>query len=94
MVAWQQLVNSKYKKAEYVLIGSRQCSNDIQINPKITLSETKTLGIVVDDQLLWKNHLDATIAKVSKRIGILRRMKLTYQNILDQLGFYCSQSDI
>ena len=67
-----------------MLIGSRQCLNDIQINPKITLGDTdvnrvsettETLGIVVDDQLLWKNHLDATIAKVSKRISILRRMK-------------------
>ena len=38
-------------------------------------SEIKTLGVVVDDQLLWKNHVDATIAKVSKGIGMLRRMK-------------------
>ena len=30
---------------------------------------------MVDDQLLWKNHVDATIAKVSKGIGMLRRMK-------------------
>ena len=30
----------------------------------------------MDDQLLWKNHvLDTTIAKVSKGIGMLRRMK-------------------
>ena len=58
-----------------MLIGSRQRLNDIQMNPKITLGdtnvnraiETKTLGIVVDDQLLWKNHVDATIAKASKR---------------------------
>ena len=43
-----------------MLIGSRQCLNDIQIKPKITLgdtdinrvSETKTLGIMVDDQFL------------------------------------------
>ena len=66
-----------------MLIGSRQRLNDIQIEPKIKLGntevnkviETKTLGIVVDDQLLWKNHVDATIAKVSKGIGMLRRMK-------------------
>ena len=66
-----------------MLIGSRQRLNDIQIKPKITLgdtdvnrvSETKTLGIVVDDQLLWKNHVDATIAKDSKGIGMLRRIK-------------------
>ena len=59
----------------YMLIGSRQLLHDIQINPKITLgdtevnrvSESKTLGIVVNDQLLWKNHVNTTVAQVSKR---------------------------
>ena len=66
-----------------MLIGSRQRLKDIQIDPKITLgdtevnrvSEKKPLGIVVDDQLLWRNHVDTTIAKVSKGIGMIRRMK-------------------
>jgi hypothetical protein len=57
------------EKTEYMLIGSSQRLNDIQI-PTIRLgdtevnrvSEIKTLGVVVDDQLLWKNHVDATIA--------------------------------
>ena len=65
-----------------MLIGSRQRLNDIQ-TPTIRLgdaevnrvTEIKTLGVVVDDQLLWKNHVGATIAKVSKGIGMLRRMK-------------------
>ena len=43
-----------------MLMGSRQRLNDMQIEPKIKLgdtevnrvSETKTLGIVVDEQLL------------------------------------------
>ena len=73
MVACQQ-INFKYKKTEYTLIGSRQRSKDIQIDPKITLGDTevnrvtekKPLGIVVDDQLLWRNHVHTTIAKVSK----------------------------
>ena len=30
---------------------------------------------MVDDQLLWRNHVDTTIAKVSKGIGMMRRMK-------------------
>ena len=62
---------------------SRQRLNDIQITPTIRLgdtevnkvSEIKTLGIVIDDQLLWKNHVDTTIAKVPKGIGMLRQMK-------------------
>ncbi|CAB4037392.1 Hypothetical predicted protein, partial [Paramuricea clavata] len=63
------------EKTEYMLIDPRQRLNDIQ-TPTIRLgdtevnrvSEIKTLGVVVDDQLLWKNHVDATIAKVSKGI--------------------------
>ena len=66
-----------------MLIGSRQRLKDIQIDPKITLgdtevnrvSEKKPLGIVVDDQLLWRNHVDTTIAKVSNGNGMMRRMK-------------------
>ena len=65
------------------MIGSRQRLKDIQIDPKITfgdtevnrVSEKKSLGIVVDDRLLWRNHVDTTIAKVSKGIGMMRRMK-------------------
>ena len=30
---------------------------------------------MVDDQLLWRNHVDTTIAKISKGIGMMRRMK-------------------
>ena len=66
-----------------MLIGSIQRLTDIQIDPKITLggtevyrvTEKKTLGIVVDDQLFWRNLVDTTIAKVSKGIGMMRRMK-------------------
>ena len=63
-----------------MLTGSNQHLKDIQIDPKITLgnievnrvSEKKPLGIVVDDRLLWRNHVDTTIAKVSKGIGMMR----------------------
>ena len=66
-----------------MLIGSRQHLKDIQIYPKITLgdtevnrvSEKKTLGIVVNDQHLWRNHVDTTIAKALKGIIMMRRMK-------------------
>ena len=71
------------EKTEYMLIGSRQRLNDIQNGSSIRLgndeikrpNETKTLGIIVDDQLLWKNHINASVSKISKGIGILRRMK-------------------
>ena len=39
------------------------------------MKETKTLGVIVDDQLNWQTHLDSIVTKVSKGIGMIRRMK-------------------
>ena len=36
---------------------------------------TKTLGVLVDKNDSWKNHIDATCKKISKAIGLLRRVK-------------------
>ena len=35
----------------------------------------KSLGIIIDEQLLWKNQIEAISGKVSKGIGMLRRLK-------------------
>ena len=71
------------EKTEYMIIGSRQRLSKININPTISLGETnikrvkqtKTPGIIIDEQLLWKNQISAIVTKVSKGIGMLRRMK-------------------
>ena len=39
------------------------------------VSETKTLGVIVDDQLKWNSHINTVATKVSKGIGMIRRMK-------------------
>ena len=36
---------------------------------------SKTLGILIDENINWKNHIDATCKKISKAIGLLRRTK-------------------
>ncbi len=70
-------------KTEYMIIGSRQRLSNIEIDPTIELGEgkikrvkhSKTLGIIIDDQLLWKKQVETTVSKVSKGIGMLRRIK-------------------
>jgi hypothetical protein len=62
-------------KTEYMLIGSRQRQS--QINTELTLSiasesikrisTTKTLGIIVDECITWKDHIDKVAKKASKR---------------------------
>ncbi|CAB4029432.1 Hypothetical predicted protein, partial [Paramuricea clavata] len=61
-------------KTEYMIIGSRQRLSKIETDPVIELGETKikrvkyskTLGIIIDDQLLWKKQVETTVSKVSK----------------------------
>ena len=70
-------------KTEYMIIGSRQKLSNIETNPKIELGESeirrlkysKTLGIIIDDQLYWKKQVETTVFKVSKAIGMLRGIK-------------------
>ena len=37
--------------------------------------EYKYLGIVLDDALTWKSHVDYISVKVGKRLGLLRRTR-------------------
>ena len=70
-------------KGEYMIIGSRQRLEKIENDLEIKLGGTyvkrvkhiKTLGIIVDEQLQRKNQTEGIITKVSKDIGMLRRMK-------------------
>ena len=71
------------EKIEYMIAGSRQglnkITNDLEIdlggNNIKRVNETETLGVIVDDQLNWKTHLDSIVTKVSNGIGMIRRMK-------------------
>ena len=71
------------KKTEHMIIGSRQRLNNIQEEPVIKianesikkLSKCKTLGVVIDDQLLWRDPFNETNTKVSKGLGMIKRFK-------------------
>lgn len=39
------------------------------------VSSFKYLGVVLDDALTWKSHLDYIISKENHRIGVLRIMR-------------------
>ena len=70
-------------KTEYMVAGSRQRVSKIENDPDVKLGncnikrvrETKTLGVIIDDQLKWNSHIDNVITKVSKAIGMIRQMK-------------------
>lgn len=72
-------------KTEYMLIGSRQKLSNLMTEPEIEVSignknikrvsTTKSLGIIIDENLQWKQQIDSTSKKLSKAIGVLRRVK-------------------
>jgi hypothetical protein len=70
-------------KTEYIIAGSRQRISKNEGDPEVKLGncnikrvkETKTFGVIIDDQLKWNAHIDNVVTKVSKAIGMIRRMK-------------------
>ncbi len=72
-----------YDKTEYMIIGSRQKIANIQEEPIISIgnesikkiSKCKTLGVIIDDKLLWKDHISEINTKVSKGLGIMKTIK-------------------
>ena len=94
-------------KTEYMIAGPGQRISKIEGDPEVKLGncnikrvkETKTLGVIIDDQLKWNAHIDNVVTKVSKAIGMIRRMKIfvsqstlisVYNAIVQPHFDYCS----
>ena len=71
-------------KTEFMVIGSHQrirvSGNEeiiVEINGKsITrVHKAKSLGLLIDEHLTWKDHVDEVVKKISKAIGALKRVR-------------------
>ena len=70
------------KKTNFVIFGtsakirtSKACEIYLD-NIKIMRSKTaKFLGVLIDENLSWKNHINYIKAKIAKNVGIIRRLK-------------------
>ena len=62
-----------------MMFGKKQIQTDCNIyfdGERIErVSETKFLGVIIDDKLSWKNHVSYLCKKVAKNMGILRKVK-------------------
>ena len=74
-------------KCECMLVGTQQALEkfkDVNIrigNQKVKkVQSTKYLGIHIDENLRWTNHVDCMVKKISSKIGILRKLKRTVPN--------------
>ena len=52
------------------------------------ISSTKFLEVIIDENLTWRNHIDAISKTISKNVGILNKLKhFVPQNIVYSLYF-------
>ena len=66
-----------------MLLGTRNKTNQCKDKVKLSIDDTevkevstfKFLGITVDQNLTWKNHVDDLAKKCSRSIGILYKVK-------------------
>ena len=91
-------------KTNYIVFGhlSKHWNQTIKFNNTIIerVHETKFLGVFIDSNLSWSNHIDSICSKISKSIAVLSRLKhilprkilrSIYQTlILPHLTYCCS----
>ena len=81
-------------KTNYILFGRRRCIAD---NVSITMGKspisrvkvTKFLGVNINENLTWKDHISVVKSKLSKTIGIMYRAS-TFLNQSSLFTRYCS----
>ena len=72
-----------HKKTNYMLFGTRYKTKQCNNNFKVSLDDKeidhvnafKFLGVSVDQNLTWKNHIDNLVKKCSSGIGMLYKVK-------------------
>ena len=72
------------EKTNYILFGTQTTiENNLKLyyrNKEIyRVSNTKFLGVFVDEKLSWNNHIDNLCKTLSKNIGILYRLQFLPQ---------------
>jgi hypothetical protein len=77
-------------KTEFMIIGSKHKLTKVQTDQIITIGnnnikrvyKTKSLGIIIDDKLHWKENIHSICKKTSKGIRMLRFCKSLFPEIL------------
>ena len=70
-------------KTEYMVIETEQMLTQMGSIPTIkigsshlkTVVKTKSLGLIIDDNLRWQEHIDYICSKIKRNVGIISRTK-------------------
>ena len=84
-------------KTEFMLIGSRQKLNSLSVLPDLEINGTqfnrvdftKSLGVLIDENLTWSNHINAISKKNSSGIGSIKRISRCHGLVQSHFD-YCS----
>ena len=75
-------------KTNYMFFGKRKVTVDISIkmNKEVInrVSVTKFLGVMIDDKLTWKHHIDLVKSKLSRSCAIMYRASF----LIDRRGMH------
>ena len=75
-------------KTNYMFFGKRKLPVDIyiKINKEIIkrVSVTKFLGVMIDDKLTWKHHIDLVKSKLSRSCAVMYRASF----LIDKRGMH------
>ena len=66
------------KKSHYMLFGNNQkSSHEVVIDglKLLPVTSTKFLGVIIDDKLNWKPHINFIISKINKNAAVIRRIR-------------------
>ena len=94
-------------KTEYMLIGSRQRLNTLSDNPSFEIngipldrvSTTKSLGVLLDENLTWSSHINKMTKRIASGIGAIKRLRsfvsletlhVIYQALIQPHFDYCN----
>ena len=70
-------------KTEYMVIGTEQMLTQMESIPKIKIGssylkrvvKTKSLGLIIDDNLRWEEHIDYICSTTKQNVDIISRTK-------------------
>ena len=94
-------------KTEYMLIGSRQPLRTLSDNPSFEISgipldrvsTTKSLGVLLDENLTWSSHINKMTKRIASGIGAIKRLRsfvsletlhVIYQALIQPHFDYCN----
>ena len=72
------------KKTQIIIFGNKKITSNIETKIMFNncviekVKQTKFLGIIVDENLTWKNHILHVSNKISRSIGVLNRVRYIF----------------